>query len=113
LGTKSRHTPASFLGSYRFFFPFDFFELDGITPATVLTIELAILATTPFLELRFFAPVDFFDLVFDALLVFDFGLVVAAFLAINDSATASSFQITLIRSWVSVDHRQHSLREIL
>jgi hypothetical protein len=65
-------------------------EPDGITLATVLAIELAILATTPFLELRFFAPVVFFDLGcgFDLDLVFAF--VFAAFLAINDSATASS-----------------------
>jgi hypothetical protein len=70
-------------------------EPDGITLATVLAIELAILATTPFLRLRFFAPVVFFDLVFVALLVLDFDLVVAAFFAITDSGTASSLQITL------------------
>jgi hypothetical protein len=64
----------------------------GITLATVLTIELAIFATTPFLALRFFVPVVF-DLVFDALLVF--GLVVAAFFAIDDSAMRSPLQITL------------------
>jgi len=81
---------------YRFFFPFAFLEPDGITLATVLAIELAIFATTPFLELRFFAPVVFFDLVFVALLVFDFGLVAAAFFAITDSGTASPLQVTLI-----------------
>jgi len=82
--------------AYRFFFPFDFFEPDGNTLATVLAIELAIFATTPFLELRFFAFVVF-DLVFVALLVLDFGLVVAAFFAITDSGTAFPLQIMLIR----------------
>jgi hypothetical protein len=84
----------AFARPYRFFFPFDFLEPDGITLATVLAIELAIFATTPFLELRFFDPAVF-DLVFDALLVLDFGLVVAAFFAITDTATPSPFQITL------------------
>jgi len=68
-------------------------EPDGSTLATVLAIELAIFATTPFLELRFFAPVVF-DLVFVALLVLDFGLVVAAFLAITDPAMRSPFSRT-------------------
>ena len=81
---------------YRFFFPFDFLEPDGITLATVLAMELAIFATTPFLELRFFAPVVFLDLVFVALLVFDFGLGAAAFFAITDSGTSSPLQVTLI-----------------
>lgn len=81
--------------SYRFFFPFDFLEPDGITLATVLAIELAILATTPFLEPRFFDPVVFFGLVF-VVLVFDF-VFVAAFFAITDSGTASLLQILLIR----------------
>jgi hypothetical protein len=67
-----------------------------MTLATVLAIELAILATTPFLELRFFAPVVFFDLDFVAVLFFDFDLVVAAFLAIIDSGMASPLQITII-----------------
>lgn len=63
--------------------------------ATVLTIELAIFATTPFLELRFFAPAVFFDLVCGFDLVFAF--VFAVVLAITDSDTASPLQITLIR----------------
>jgi hypothetical protein len=75
---------------YRFFFPFDFLEPVGITLATVLTIELAIFATTPFLAVRFFAPVVF-DLAFAPLLVFVFDLVVAAFFAINDSPMRSPF----------------------
>jgi len=79
--------------NYRFFFPFDFLE-PGITLATVLAIELAIVATTPFLELRFFV----FDFVraFGAVLVLVFAVFFTAFFAISESATASSFQITLI-----------------
>ena len=88
---------------YRFFFPFDFLEPDGITLATVLAMELAILATTPFLDVRFFAPVVFFDLVFVALLFLDFDLVVAAFFAITDSGTASSLQI-ILNSRVALTH---------
>jgi hypothetical protein len=73
-----------------------FFDPDGITLATVLAIELAILATTPFLAVRFLAPVVFFfAFVFEALLVLDFGLVVAAFFAITDSGTPSPIQIIL------------------
>jgi hypothetical protein len=77
-------------------------EPDGITLATVLAIELAIFATTPFLEPRLFAPAVFFDRVFVALLVLDFDLVAAAFFAITDSGTASSLQITLnsCSSWL-------------
>jgi hypothetical protein len=74
-----------------------FFEPDGITLATVLAMELAIFATTPFLAVRFLAPVVvfFFAFVFEALLVLDFGLVVAAFFAITDSGTPSTIQIIL------------------
>jgi hypothetical protein len=74
---------------YRFFFPFDFLEPDGITLATVLAIELAILATTPFLDFAFalgFALAFDFVCALGALLVFVLGLVVAAFFAIADSA---------------------------
>jgi hypothetical protein len=79
---------------------FDFLEPDGITLATVLAMELAIFATTPFLDLAFalgFALAFGFVCAFDALLVLDFGLVVAAFFAITDSAMRSPFQITLIQ----------------
>ena len=69
-------------------------EPDGITLATVLAIELAIFATTPFFELRFFAFVRVFGAALDLVFAFCF----AAFLAINDSATASLIQITLILS---------------
>ncbi|PYJ12166.1 MAG: hypothetical protein DMF06_00435 [Verrucomicrobia bacterium] len=65
-------------------------EPEGITLATVLTMELAIFATTPFLALRFFA-VGAFLFVFETLLVLDFGLVVAAFFAITDSPMRSPF----------------------
>jgi hypothetical protein len=65
-------------------------EPEGITLATVLAIELAIFATTPFLDLLFAL-----GFAFDALLVFDFGLVVAAFFAIADSPMRYPFQITL------------------
>lgn len=82
---------------YRFFFPFDFLEPEGITLATVLTIELAIFATTPFLELRFFAPVVFFDLVCGFDFDLGFAFVFAVVLAMTDSDTASLLQITLIR----------------
>lgn len=79
----------------------------------MLTIELAIFATTPFfLELRFFAPVVFFDLVFVALLVFDFGLVVAAFFAITDSGTASPNQIILKFNCITPGTRFASLGPI-
>ena len=75
------HSP----GPYRFFFPFDFLEPDGNTLATVLAIELAIFATTPFLAFaRGFAFA--FVCALGALLVFVLGLVVAAFFAIADSA---------------------------
>jgi hypothetical protein len=69
-------------------------EREGITLATVLAIELAIFATTPLFELRFFV-FDFvcaFGAVLDLVVVFFF----AAFLAISDCATASSVLITLI-----------------
>lgn len=56
----------------------------------MLAIELAIVATTPFFELRFFAFFVVFDLVLGAVL--DLLLVVAFFFvavfAITDSATA-------------------------
>jgi hypothetical protein len=77
--------------------PFAFLEPEGSTLATVLAIELAIVATTPFFELRFF---DFVR-AFGAVLVLVFAFFFAAFLAINDSATASPVQITLIRVSVS------------
>jgi hydrogenase/urease accessory protein HupE len=66
---------------YRFFFPFDFFEPDGITLATVLAIELAMVATTPFLEVRFFAFVVVFDLLCALGAALDLVLVVAFFFA--------------------------------
>jgi hypothetical protein len=69
--------------------PFDFLEPDGSTLATVLAIELAIFATTPFLDLAFaldFALAFGFVCALGALLVFVLGLVVAAFFAIADSA---------------------------
>jgi hypothetical protein len=78
---------------YFFFLPF--FEPDGITLATVLAIELAIFATTPFLGARFLAvfleAVVFFDLVcaFGAGLEFVFFF--AAFFAITDTPTPSRF----------------------
>jgi hypothetical protein len=67
-------------------------EPDGITLLTVLAIELAIVATTPFFELRFFV----FDFVraFGAALDLVFAVFFAAFLAMNDSATASPLQVT-------------------
>ena len=77
---------------YRFFFPFDL-ERDGNTLATLSTIELATLATTPFFELRFLALVFFFVVVFDlvcafgAFLVFDFAFVFPAVFTIGDCAT--------------------------
>jgi hypothetical protein len=58
-------------------------EPDGSTLATVLAIELAIFATTPFLDLAF-ALGFAFDCALGALLVFVLGLV-AAFFAITDS----------------------------
>ena len=80
----------------------------GITLATVLAIELAIFATTPFfLELRFFAPVLFFDL------VFDFGLVIAAFFAITQSGTRSPNQIILKLNCITPGTRSASLGPIL
>jgi hypothetical protein len=90
LSSSSGRLPAS----YRFFFPFDFLEPEGSTLATVLAIELAIVATTPFFELRFF--VFDFVRVFGAVLDLVFAVFFAAFLAISDSATASLLQITLI-----------------
>jgi hypothetical protein len=87
-GLLSSNLVAPARRTYRFFFPFDFLEPDGITLATVLAIELAIFATTPFLELRFLALV-LFDLVFDALWGFVFGLVFAAVFAIADTPTLS------------------------
>ncbi len=86
------------LNNYRFFFPADFLEPDGNTLATVLAIELAIFATTPFLDLAFplgFALAFDFFCAFGALLVFVLGLVVAAFFAIADSAMRYPLQITL------------------
>jgi hypothetical protein len=87
---------------YLFFFPFAFLEPDGITLATVLAIELAIFATTPFLDLAFAlgfalaATLAFgFVCALGALLVFVLDLVVAAFFAIADSAMRYRFQITL------------------
>jgi hypothetical protein len=64
-------------------------EPDGSTLATVLAIELAIFATTPFLDLAFalgFALAFGFVCALGALLVFVLGLV-AAFFAITDTAT--------------------------
>jgi hypothetical protein len=72
-------------------------EPDGITLATVLAIELAIFATTPFLDLLFalgFAFAFGAAFAFAVLLVFIFGLVVAAFFAIADSPTRYPFHIT-------------------
>jgi hypothetical protein len=67
-------------------------ELDGSTLATVLAIELAIFATTLFLDLAFalgfvLAATFAFGFVcaLGAFLVFVLGLVVAAFFAIADS----------------------------
>lgn len=79
--------------TYFFFFPFDFEEPDGNTLATVLAIELATLATTPFCGLRFFAfAFDFAGALGAALgFVFVFALVFAEVLAITDSATPSPF----------------------
>ena len=79
---------------YFFFFPFAFFDPDGNTLATALTIDPATFATTPFLAARFFA--FGFDLVvraFGALFLVDF---FAAVFAITDSPTRFSFQIMLI-----------------
>ena len=73
----------------------DFFEPDGNTLATVLAIELASVATTPFFELRFFVVFDFVR-AFGAVLDFVVAFFVAAFLAISDSAMASALQIILI-----------------
>jgi hypothetical protein len=71
-------------------------EPDGITLATVLAIELAIFATTPFFVLRFFVFVVVFDLVrvFGADLDLVFVFFFAAFLAMSDSAMASRVQVT-------------------
>jgi hypothetical protein len=90
--------PSTRVTGYFFFFPFDLLEPDGITLATVLTIELAIFATTPFLDLAFalgFAFAFGFVCALGALLVFVRGLVVAAFFAIADSAISYPLQITL------------------
>ena len=71
---------------------FFFFDPDGKTLATALTIEPATFATTPFLELRFFALGFVFDFVraFGAVLDFDFFF--AAVFAITDTPTFSSIQ---------------------
>jgi hypothetical protein len=74
-------SPAAASRPYRFFFPFDFFEPDGITLATVLAIELAMVATTPFLDVRFFAFVVVFDLLCALGAALDLVLVVAFFFA--------------------------------
>jgi hypothetical protein len=75
----------------RYFF---FFDPDGKTLATALTIEPATLATTPFLELRFFARGFVFDFVRAFGAVLDFAFFFAAVFAITDSSTLSPFQIT-------------------
>ena len=80
-------------------------EPEGSTLATVLAIELAIVATTPFFELRFF---DFVR-AFGAVLGLVFAFFVAAFLAISDSGTASPLQITLILVSAAFRQAQNSL----
>jgi hypothetical protein len=69
-------------------------EPDGSTLATVLAIELASVATTPFFELRFFVFVFDFVCAFGAFFELVFVDFFAAFLAISDSATPSPVQIT-------------------
>jgi hypothetical protein len=70
---------------------FFFFDPDGKTLATALTIDPATLATTPFLELRFFA----LGFVFDFGAALDFVFFFAAVFAITDSSTFSRLEIML------------------
>jgi hypothetical protein len=73
---------------------FFFFEPDGKTLATALAIEPATFATTPFLELRFFALG--FAVLFDFICAFgallDFVVFFAAVFAIADCLTPSGFR---------------------
>lgn len=69
-----------------------FFERDGITLATVLAIDVAIFATTPFFDLRFvLEAAGRFVFDFGAGLDFDFALDFVAVFAIADSATPCAF----------------------
>ena len=66
---------------------FFFFDPDGKTLATALAIEPATFATTPFLELRFFALGFVFDFVRAFGAVLDFVFFFAEVFAITDTPT--------------------------
>jgi hypothetical protein len=74
---------------------FFFFDPDGKTLATALTIEPATFATTPFLELRFFARGFALDFVRAFGAVLDFVFFFAAVFAIADTPTFSRLEIIL------------------
>jgi hypothetical protein len=84
--------PAEALAKAGYFF---FFEPDGKTLATALAIEPATFATTPFLELRFFARGFAFDFVRAFGAVLDFVFFFAAVFAITDTPTLSRLEIML------------------
>ncbi len=92
LTRRSSPCPADALAKTSYFF---FFDPDGKTLATALAIEPATLATTPFLELRFFARGFVFDFVRAFGAALDFVFFFAAVFAITDTPTLWSFQITL------------------
>jgi hypothetical protein len=74
---------------------FFFFDPDGKTLATALTIDPATLATTPFLELRFFALGFVFGFVRAFGAALDFVFFFAAIFAITDTPTFSRIEIIL------------------